>query len=60
MTLPRRSATVCLLDVVRLPDGRQGTVVERSVSHVMVEVCDEDGRALDMPEVPIADLRKLP
>jgi hypothetical protein len=55
------SAVAGLLDVVELlvpagrwPAGVSGTVVEVLDSIVLVEISDEDGRTLDLLEVPQA------
>lgn len=49
------------LDAVLLKDGREGTVLE-SYEHgtvFMVEICDDEGRTLDMPFIKKEDISKI-
>lgn len=48
-------------DCVRLKDGREGTVIEifdRDPAY-MVEICDEEGRTLDMPIVSAGEIEDV-
>ncbi len=49
------------LDVVRLKDGREGTIVEvfSGGSAYMVEFCDGKGRTIDLPVVKYTDIEKV-
>lgn len=49
------------LDVVQLKDGRTATVLEvfDSGAAFLVEVADENGKALDMPTVTPDDIEKV-
>lgn len=49
------------LDVVQLKDGRTATVLEvfDSGAAFLVEVADENGKALDMPTVASDDIEKV-
>lgn len=48
-------------DCVRLKDGREGTVVELfdKGASLMVEICDDEGRTLDMPIVFAEEIEEI-
>ena len=49
------------LDAVLLNDGREGTVLETHEDGrvFMIEICDEEGRTIDMPFVKVEDISKV-
>ncbi len=49
------------LDVVRLKDGRKGTVLDffDGGSVVLLEIADSHGRTLDLPFVPVEEVDEI-
>lgn len=49
------------LDVVLLSDGREGTIIDiyDGGKAFLIEVCDSNGKTLDMPTVDISDIKKI-
>lgn len=49
------------LDAVLLNDGREGTVLEiyEDGTVFMIEICDEEGRTIDIPFVKEEDISKV-
>lgn len=50
-----------VLDVVKLRDGREGTILElwENKNAGLLEICDEKGRAIDEPVINLDDIEEI-